>query len=121
MKELYIQVADFEEFTNQAKASARLIDGGDYAQQQAILSFASMDLLLKVLTTNRWTLLENLSEKGPCSIRFLSQKLGRDYRGVHADVQALLEQNLIERGPDGKISVPWSKITATFAIKNLAA
>jgi predicted transcriptional regulator len=45
----------------------------------------------------------------------LSQLLARDYRGVHADVTALIDAGLIERA-DGKISVPWSRITAEMAV-----
>ena len=42
--------------------------------------------------------------------------LQRDYRGVHADVMALLDAGLIERSENGKIAVPWSRITAEMAV-----
>jgi predicted transcriptional regulator len=42
--------------------------------------------------------------------------LGRDYRGVHADVHALIAAGLIARDGKGLVSVPWDKITAEMAI-----
>jgi predicted transcriptional regulator len=75
-----------------------------------------MDRLLKVLTPNRWDLLRTLRSNGPSSIRALSQALGRDYRGVHADVGILLKAGLIERKASGAIHVPWSRITAEMSL-----
>jgi predicted transcriptional regulator len=121
MRELNIQVTSFEDFADQLTKNARLIDAGEHSGQPAVLSFSSMEALLKVLTPNRWALLENLGAMGPCPIRSLSQHIKRDYRGVHADIQALLEQELIERDSTGKVNVPWQKITATFEIRKLAA
>jgi predicted transcriptional regulator len=75
-----------------------------------------MELLLKVLTPNRWALLRRLRALGPSSIRALAHSLGRDYRGVHSDVAALREAGLIERRGDGKILVPWSRIIAEMSV-----
>ena len=52
---------------------------------------------------------------GQMSIRALAKSLGRDFRGVHADVTALIDAGLIEKGDDGMIFVPWSRITAEMA------
>lgn len=52
----------------------------------------------------------------PSSIRALAPALGRDYRGVHADVTVLVDAGLIERDDSGVISVPWSRVTAEVAL-----
>src|SRR3546814_16053747 len=75
-----------------------------------------METPLKVLTPNRWVLLRRLRSQGPSSIRALARALDRDYRGVHADVSALVEAGLIERNERGAIFVPWSRITAEMAL-----
>jgi predicted transcriptional regulator len=75
-----------------------------------------METFLKVLTPNRWALLRALRGRGPSSIRALAQSLGRDYRGVHADVAVLVDAGLIERDDSGAISVPWSRVTAEMAL-----
>jgi predicted transcriptional regulator len=69
-----------------------------------------------VITPNRWTLLRHLRSMGASSVRALARSLGRDYRGVHADVAALREVGLIERQEDGKVLVPWSRITAEMSV-----
>ncbi|NGO52272.1 winged helix DNA-binding protein [Allomesorhizobium camelthorni] len=115
MSEVRIHIESVDDFFNSALEMAKRLDAGDRAAESASISFESMELLLKVLTPNRWTLLRTLRANGPSSIRALSQLLARDYRGVHADVTALIDAGLIERA-DGKISVPWSRITAEMAV-----
>ena len=115
MSEVRIHIESVDDFFNGALEMAKRLDAGDRATEPASISFESMELLLKVLTPNRWTLLRALRTNGPSSIRALSQLLARDYRGVHADVTALIDAGLIERA-DGKISVPWSRITAEMVV-----
>ena len=116
MNEVKIQIQSIEDFFDGALDMAKRLDKGDRAPAPASISFETMELLLKVLTPNRWTLLRTLRANGACSIRALSQLLKRDYRGVHADVTALLNAGLIERSANGKIAVPWSRITAEMVV-----
>lgn len=115
MSEVKIHIDSVDDFFNSALEMARGLDAGRHMPQPASISFESMELLLKVLTPNRWILLRTLRASGACSIRALSHLLRRDYRGVHADVTALLDAGLIERS-DGKLTVPWSRITAEMAV-----
>jgi predicted transcriptional regulator len=115
MSEVRIHIEDADSFFNDALQMAKRLDAGKRAAEPASISFESMELLLKVLTPNRWTLLRTLRANGPSSIRALAHLLARDYRGVHADVTVLIDAGLIERA-DGKISVPWSRITAEMAV-----
>jgi predicted transcriptional regulator len=95
---------------------ARRLDRGARRASSSHVSFETMEALLRALTPNRWSLLRRLRVDGPSSIRGLSRSLGRDYRGVHADVIALIEVGLIVRAEDGRVSVPWSRITAEMAL-----
>ena len=112
MDEVKIQVKNIDAFFASAVEMARKLDEGDYSAEPVSLSFASMEQFLRTMTPNRWSLLRALRHSGPSSIRALSQLLSRDYRGVHADVAALLETGLIEKDANAKIRVPWTKITA---------
>jgi predicted transcriptional regulator len=116
MSEVKIHVESMDDFFDGALEMAKRLDAGHRAPEPASISFESMELLLKVLTPNRWILLRTLRANGPCSIRALSHLLKRDYRGVHSDVAVLLEAGLIERSDDGRIAVPWSRITAEMAV-----
>jgi predicted transcriptional regulator len=120
VSEIKIKAESDRSFFERARKAARAIDAGDRRRHPAELSFASPELLFKVLTANRWTLLKELRASGPSSIRSLAKKLGRDYRGVHADVKALMEIELVERDADRKVLVPWSRITTELAMDQAA-
>ena len=120
MEELIVRVEETDTFFDRVRAAARRIDAGDWTPSPASLSFSSMEQLLDVLSKSRWFLLTSLRDAGPSSIRALSKAIGRDYRGVHADVTRLLEVGLIEKDDAGKVFVPWSKITAEIYLDKAA-
>jgi len=128
MSEVRLHVSGIRDFFDGAADAARRIDAtmpGDVPEGVAKgvpgevaseIAFESMELLLKILTPNRWRLLKRLKLSGATSIRRLAQALGRDYRGVHADVVALIEVGLIEKTADGAVFVPWDRITADMSL-----
>lgn len=61
------------------------------AAKTARISFASPELLWKVLTAKRWELLKSLCGAGPVSIREAARRTGRDVKAVHGDVTVLLK------------------------------
>ena len=111
MKDLKLGVESLDDFQNRTMDIARRLDKGDLRRRPAHHSFESAEQLLEVITPNRWRLIISLRKSGPSSIRALAKALGRDYRGVHADVTMLIEAGLIEKNDAGAILVPWSKIT----------
>lgn len=116
MNEVRLHVESLKAFANRSRNMARRLDRGERRKEKAHIAFESMEGLLRVLTPNRWALLRALRARGPGSIRALAQTLKRDYRGVHADVTALIDAGLIERDAEGAIRVPWSRITAEMAL-----
>lgn len=115
MNEVRLEVETLDRFLSGVLDMADRLDGGDTAPAAAHLAFERMEDLLKVLTANRWRLLRRLRSEGPTSIRSLARILERDYRGVHADVIALVDAGLVERDAAGRITVPWTRITAEMA------
>jgi predicted transcriptional regulator len=65
------------------------------------LSFESWEGLARVLTGKRLELLRHLHRHAARSIAELARALGRDYKRVHADVEALAAAGLIDRTPGG--------------------
>jgi len=116
MNEVRLHIESLDAFKNRTMAVAARLDRGEHRKGKVHLSFESMEALLRVVTANRWLLLRCLRGTGPSSIRALARALGRDYRGVHADVVALIEAGLVTRDEAGKIRVPWSRITAEMAL-----
>jgi predicted transcriptional regulator len=120
MSEVKLHVEGLDAFKERTMAMARRLDRGERKARAAHISFESMESLLRVLTSNRWTLLRTLRGLGPTSIRALARTLGRDYRGVHADVSALIDAGLIDRNNKALVFVPWSRITAEMALETAA-
>ena len=46
----------------------------------------------------------------------MAYRLQRDYKNVHTDVSQLIEWMAVERGDDGRVSVPWSKIVVDMKL-----
>ncbi len=83
----------------------------------ARISFASPELLWKVLTAKRWELLKALCGAGPVSIREAARRAGRDVKAVHGDITALLNAGVLQRLEDGKIAFPYDAVKVEFLLK----
>lgn len=89
---------------------------GEKTPAQHVLTFTSLQLLLRTLTPARWTLLERLRADGPLSVNELARRLERDYKNVHGDVKRLAELGLIERRKDALVSVAWDIVRAEMRL-----
>lgn len=87
------------------------------AAKTARISFASPELLWKVLTAKRWELLKSLCGTGPVSIREAARRAGRDVKAVHGDVTALLNAGVLERSEDGLIVFPYEAVKVEFLLE----
>jgi predicted transcriptional regulator len=87
------------------------------AQRAARISFASPELLWRVLTEKRWELLKNLCGAGPVSIREAARRVNRDVKAVHSDVTGLLNAGLLQHTEDGKIIFPFESVKVEFLLQ----
>jgi len=83
----------------------------------ARISFVSFELLWKVLTLNRWNVVQAMTGAGPLGIRELARKLGRDVSAVHADCAALVKAGVIDRTTQGKYLFPYDAVHVDFMLK----
>lgn len=89
-----------------SSVAQRVADAWHRAEQgEAIsenhLTFVSWAALSKVMTPKRFELLRHLHRSPAASVAALARGLGRDYKRVHEDVEALSGAGLIERDDDG--------------------
>lgn len=87
------------------------------AQRSARVSFATPELLWKVLTAKRWELLKALCGAGPVSIREAARRVNRDVKAVHGDITALLTAGLLNRVPDGGVEFPYEAVKVEFLLQ----
>ena len=86
-------------------------------ERPARISFASPELLWKVLTAKRWELLKTLCGAGPVSIREAARRVGRDVKAVHSDITALLNAGVIDRAEGGGIIFPFEAVKVEFLLQ----
>lgn len=82
----------------------------------ARITFATPELLWKVLTAKRWQLLKTMCGAGPLSIRETARRVGRDVKAVHTDVTALLNAGVLDRGKDGRVIFPFDSVKVEFLL-----
>lgn len=87
------------------------------ARKTARISFATPELLWKVLTEKRWELLKVLCGAGPLSIREAARRAGRDVKAVHGDITALLNAGVLDRTDDGQIVFPFEAVKVEFLLQ----
>jgi len=85
--------------------------------QSERISFASVELMFRVLTERRWELIRAMAGAGPMSIREAARRVGRDVKAVHGDVQALLNAGVLWKTEDGKIEFPFDAIHIDATVK----
>ncbi|MCF8178632.1 MAG: DNA-binding protein [Sulfuritalea sp.] len=87
------------------------------SQKTARISFATPELLWKVLTEKRWELLKVLCGAGPVSIREAARRAERDVKAVHGDITALLNAGVLNKTENGQIVFPYEAVKVEFLLQ----
>jgi predicted transcriptional regulator len=95
-----------------AKAWHRAERGEDVHERH--VTFVSWNAISRVMTEKRYQLLRYVRRHPARSIASLARDIGRDYKRVHEDVEALADIGLIER--DRGIRAPFDEIQATISL-----
>lgn len=111
MKTVTLSLAKRETVTRRA------LDAFSSKRRGAHISFASADLLWKVLTAKRWELLKAMTGGGALTLREAARRSGRDVKAVHGDVHALLAAGVLRRNANGKIEFPFDAVHVDFMLK----
>jgi Predicted transcriptional regulator len=104
-------------------AGEKIADG---ESQPAVVSFATVGNLRKVLTNRRIELLQCLIDIDGAaeSITAVANELERDYRTVHDDVSLLTDHGLlfiIDEGQSKRLYVPYERIHLDVELAGLSA
>ena len=113
MKTVTLDVRSPENAMADALAAAK----SGKAQKSARISFATPELLWRVLTAKRWELLKALCGAGPVSIREAARRVGRDVKAVHADVSALLLAGVLDKTESGQVEFPYEAVKVEFLLE----
>jgi predicted transcriptional regulator len=104
-----------------ATAAMKALAAGKKVEPYFGVSFEQVGQMFAAFTPKRWELIAALRAAGPLTVAELSRQLGRNYKNVHTDVQHLIEWMALERGDDGRVSVPWSDIVVDMKLPQRVA
>jgi predicted transcriptional regulator len=111
MKTVHIGIATAGGVKARARAAFKGTAQGEH------ISFASLDLMHRVLTPNRWDVLKALMGRGEIGVRELARMLDRDVKAVHTDVTALADAGVISRTESGAVVFPYDAVRVDFVVK----
>jgi len=121
-KVLNVKVGEtLQQAAKRAAGAVRAAAAGKAVAPYFGISFQQVGQMLATFTPKRWELIAALREVGPMTVAELARYLGRNYKNVHADVQQLIEWMAVERGDDGRVSVPWSEIVLDMKLPERSA
>jgi predicted transcriptional regulator len=104
MKIVTLQVAKLKDVKQRSRDAFKGKKQGSY------ISFATPELLFRLLTAKRWELIRALTGAGPVTIREAARRVDRDVKAVHGDVHALLRAGVLRKTDEGLIVFPFDAI-----------
>jgi predicted transcriptional regulator len=111
MKTVTLQVAKLDEVKRRAR------DAFKGRKQGSRISFATPELLFKVLTGKRWQLIRALTGAAPMTIREAARRVDRDVKAVHGDVHTLLNTGILQKTAAGLIVFPYEAIRVDVMLR----
>jgi predicted transcriptional regulator len=105
------------ELARLADVKRRARDAFKGRKQGARISFASPELLFRLLTAKRWELIRALTGAGPVTIREAARKVNRDVKAVHGDVHALMNAGVLQKTANGRIVFPFDAIRVDMMLR----
>jgi predicted transcriptional regulator len=111
MRTVTLQVATREQVKRRMQEAFR------GKKQGSRISFATPELLFRLMTAKRWELIRALTGVGPVTIREAARRLRRDVKAVHGDVHALLNAGVLQKTGDGLIVFPFDAIRVDVMLR----
>ena len=100
-KKLQVHVGDtLDDIGARAISAWHRMERGEEVSEKHI-SFETWETMVRVLSPKRLELLRHVHQSPVKNIRALSIALGRNYRRVHEDVEALEAAGLLDRDKEG--------------------
>ncbi len=90
-----IEIRTLEKGLKDFRATWKAVAAGKKVTPRKGTYFTSLEAARKVLTPKRLELLHVIRQRRPDSVYHLARLVGRDFKNVHADVQALAAYGLV--------------------------
>ncbi len=113
-KRVKVRVGTLEEMGRRFVSAWRRLEGGEKVRERHV-TFPDLPAMLNALSPKRLELLRDVHRQPAPSVKALAERLGRDYKRVHEDVETLAASGLLRR-EDGCVSAPYDAITAEMRL-----
>ncbi len=113
-KRVKVHVGTLEEMGKRFVGAWHRLESGEKVRERHV-TFPDLPAMLNSLTPKRLELLRDVHRQPAPSVKALAERLGRDYKRVHEDVETLAASGLLRR-EDGGISAPYDAITAEMRL-----
>lgn len=113
-KKVQLHVGSIEEMGARFVRAWRRLEKGEQVRETH-LTFPDLEGLLSALTPKRLELLRDLHRAPARSVRALAERLGRDYKRVHEDVETLAGVGLLSH-EGGAVAAPYDSIRAELRL-----
>jgi predicted transcriptional regulator len=113
-KRVKVHVGTIEEMGKRFVNAWHRLERGEKVRERH-LTFPDLPAMLNALTPKRLELLRDVHREPAPSVKALAERLGRDYKRVHEDVETLTASGLLQR-EDGHLSAPYDAITAEMRL-----
>ncbi|MGK6315313.1 HVO_A0114 family putative DNA-binding protein [Neorhizobium sp. DT-125] len=120
MTTLKVKIETFDQSMASVLEAVKAAEAGKSKPAESILSFPSWEALHRVLAPKRLEVVQVMTGQGPLSIREIARRVGRDFKGVHSDVDMLLGSGVIDRAEGGGVVFPYDRIHLEFDIEAAA-
>jgi predicted transcriptional regulator len=117
-----VEIKTLDEGLKDFRATWKAVAAGKKVTPRQGTYFTSLEAARKVLTPKRLQLLRAIRQRRPDSVYQLARLVGRDFKNVHADVQALAAYGLValKKSQAGRRTtvprVPFSAIEFRIAV-----
>jgi predicted transcriptional regulator len=113
-KRVKVHVGTLEDMGKRFVSAWHRLEGGERVRERHV-TFPDLPSMLSALTPKRLELLRDVHREPAPSVKALAERLGRDYKRVHEDVEALAASGLLQR-ERGRVSAPYDAITAEMRL-----
>jgi predicted transcriptional regulator len=113
-KRIKVNVGTLDEMGQRFVSAWHRLERGEKVRERH-LTFPDLAAMLSALSPKRLELLRAVHDHPARSVKALAERLGRDYKRVHEDVETLTASGLLLR-ENGNVSAPYDAITAEMRL-----
>ncbi len=113
-KRVNVNVGTLDDMGKRFVSAWHRLEHGEKVRERHV-TFPDLAAMLSALSPKRLELLRAVHERPAPSVKTLAERLGRDYKRVHEDVEKLTASGLLRREKGG-VSAPYDAITAEMRL-----